>query len=112
MHASSGYALYEAAERDEIPKDDEVHHGYGFTKFTRVEDRKMLLGLYRDLAHMLIQPGEVNRWRAEGRLGEKIKEKFMQRPAHLRGEHFAWLLRNEHLLAELDMEKRAAEPEQ
>ncbi|ERF74957.1 hypothetical protein EPUS_05165 [Endocarpon pusillum Z07020] len=111
MHASSGYALYEAAERDEIPKDDEVHHGYGFSKFTQDEDRKMLLGLYRDSANMLIQPGEVNRWRAEVRLVAKIKEKFMQRPEHLRGDHFAWLLRNEHMLVELDMEKRAGEPE-
>lgn len=112
MHASSGHALYEAVERDELPKDDKVLHGYGFSKLTQVEDRKMLLGLYRDLANMLFEAGEVNQWRAQGRLLEKIKVNFMQGPEHLRGEQFAWLLRNEHILAEVDREKRAGEPEQ
>lgn len=72
----------------------------------------MLLGLYRDLAHMVIAADLLNQWRADGRLLGNIKEKFLQRPAHLRGEHFAWLLRNEHVLAEMDMEKRVAEREE
>lgn len=76
-YASSGYSLYEAAERDEMPTDTEVLQGYGFLCFAQPRDRKMLLGLYRDLAYTVITPSDVNQGRAKGRLVEKDQGKVL-----------------------------------
>jgi hypothetical protein len=74
-----------------------------------MEEKMMLVGLYKDLAELFVTEVEINDWRARGRLCENIKTEFRLRPEHLRGEHFSWFLRNEDVLAEIDKEKQAGD---
>ena len=60
---------------------------------------------------MVIPAVKVHQWHALKSLLENIQPEFLQRPETLRGEHFIWLLTNEHVLAELDRGKRAGESE-
>lgn len=106
-HASKSYALYECLGRNQLPNDPEVNESFGFDRFPHPKDKRMLLGLYQELALLLVDLTEMDQWRAKAELLERIKREFMQRPAHLRGEHFAWLLENEDVFREVDREQRA-----
>jgi hypothetical protein len=97
--------------RDELPTDSQVIKDYGFDRCSSLEDKKMLFGLYRDISELGLGPIHLNEWRAKGTLLDSIKKNLNDRPDHLRGQHFGWLLENQNVLGDVDKQKREGTPE-
>ncbi|KAK5329281.1 hypothetical protein LTR70_000778 [Exophiala xenobiotica] len=92
--------LYEAIMNDEIPDDPPTVEDYGFHRCTTWNHKSHLLGLYKGLWLMEVESGEIDQWRREGILVEKIAETFERLPQHNRGSYYPWFLRNKHLLSD------------
>lgn len=94
--------LFDAMLRDEIPDDPQTVEHFGFDKCTTWHQKSHLLGLYKGLLYLDVEPVELDKWRSGGDLVEKIIETFERVPLHNRGAYFPWFLRHKHLLANED----------
>ena len=96
------YYLVRACYASDAPEHPQTRIDYGFERASRTLGRHgemMLCGLYRGLfVVMEVDPGELARWRAEGRLVENINAKFADVPRDCRGGYYAWFLENQYIL--------------
>lgn len=93
--------LYDAVLRDEIPDDPQTIQDYGFARCTTWNQKSHLLGLYKGLFYPLnIKSGDLDRWRRDGVLVDKIIETFHKIPREEdRGGYFPWFLNHKELLS-------------
>lgn len=56
---------YTFLERNQLPTDPNINKSFGFDKFPQPKDKRMLWGLYQDVALVVVDSSEMDQWRAE-----------------------------------------------
>ncbi|KAJ8092497.1 hypothetical protein PM082_023750 [Marasmius tenuissimus] len=99
----TGHFLLRACFRDLLPSDPQTCEDYGFERAG--EHVGMLFGLYQQFRYAWSQSSgrrltakELNKWRKEGTLIEKIKEAFEAIPEISRGMCYPWFCQNQWIL--------------
>lgn len=87
---------------DRIPCDGQVREDYGFNRCRDPREESHLLGLYQgifkhpEMQH--VRGTQIDKWRADGELSQKIMNFFSQFPEGSRGGYYPWFLEHRYVL--------------
>ncbi|KAJ3569505.1 hypothetical protein NP233_g5001 [Leucocoprinus birnbaumii] len=96
---TTAHHLALAARHGDLP-EPVTSAEYGISTAGSPHARIMLFGVYAGLLEGLgVKPVILHRWKEDGNLIENIKRAYEGVSEELRGDYYAWFLRNQHILS-------------